>query len=111
MQKGSGNVFAIKVITQLGGVEQQEELKKEIDILKKCTNKNIVSYYGCLTTDNALWVRHFSIAAYLVDMILDPDYDGLLRFWLNQGLDRDVQQAPQRGAHSGMQVLGSILLS
>jgi serine/threonine protein kinase len=57
VQRGSGNVFAIKVIDRLGTPEQQEELKKEIEILKKCTNKNIVSYYGCLTTpDQQLWV-------------------------------------------------------
>jgi serine/threonine protein kinase len=35
----------------------QEEVKKEINVLRKCRHPNIVSYYGCAIKDNYLWVR------------------------------------------------------
>ena len=57
VQKGSGNVFAIKVITALGNAAQKEELEKEIEILKNASHKNIVTYYGSLSADDAFWVR------------------------------------------------------
>jgi serine/threonine protein kinase len=63
VQKGSGNVFAIKVITALGNAEQKEELEKEIEILKNASHKNIVTYYGSLTADDAFWVCAFSLAS------------------------------------------------
>lgn len=53
-QKGTGCVLAIKEINDEGDFE---ELKKEIDILKKCRNSNVVSYYGTATTrENKLWI-------------------------------------------------------
>ena len=36
------------------------DLKKEIDILKKCRNDNIVSYFGYCFKDQSTWVRKFS---------------------------------------------------
>ena len=57
VQKGSGNVFAIEVITALGNAAQKEELEKEIEILKNASHKNIVTYYGSLSADDAFWVR------------------------------------------------------
>lgn len=35
---------------------EQDELKKEVDILKKCKEFNIVHYYGTCAKDDALWI-------------------------------------------------------
>jgi serine/threonine protein kinase len=87
VQKGSGNVFAIKVITALGNAEQKEELEKEIEILKNASHKNIVTYYGSLTADDAFWVRaSFSLSrsslralSLSLTHVCLTDRDGLLR--------------------------------
>jgi len=36
--------------------EKIEEIRKEIDILKKCRHVNVVSLYGCCLKDNYVWV-------------------------------------------------------
>eukprot|EP01103_Thecamoeba_quadrilineata_P000293 TRINITY_DN10248_c0_g1_i1.p1 TRINITY_DN10248_c0_g1~~TRINITY_DN10248_c0_g1_i1.p1 ORF type:complete len:478 (+),score=65.25 TRINITY_DN10248_c0_g1_i1:40-1473(+) len=46
-------VLAVKVV--LAG-KNIDDLKKEIDILKKCRNNNIVSLYGCCAKDGYLWI-------------------------------------------------------
>jgi len=47
-------VLAIK---ELPNLENDEGLKREIEILKKCSHSNIVSYFGtCKTKDNTLWI-------------------------------------------------------
>jgi serine/threonine protein kinase len=43
----SNFVLAIKVLTVKK--EGTAEIEKEIDVLKKCSNPNIVSYYGTAT--------------------------------------------------------------
>lgn len=54
--KESGFVVAVKIIPKMQSENQQEELKKEIGILKKCSHDCIVQYYGCCFTDDSLWV-------------------------------------------------------
>lgn len=48
--------IAIKIIPIEGS---SEEIEKEIEILKKCKNSNIVSYFGtCMDTiEKKLWVK------------------------------------------------------
>ena len=62
MLKGSfGEVFrarhrrggfevAIKVVP-INSPQEAQDLKQEIDILKQCSNPNIVTYYGCSGPD------------------------------------------------------------
>ncbi len=54
VHKSSGYVFAIKCIT-LTKTELQE-LQKEIEILKRCKDINIVQYYGSYLKEDTLWV-------------------------------------------------------
>ncbi|KAJ6239546.1 sterile20-like kinase [Anaeramoeba flamelloides] len=54
-QKGTGEIVAIKMI----GIEEDEgieDIKIEIDILKKCKHKNIVKYIGTYFKDDTLWI-------------------------------------------------------
>jgi serine/threonine protein kinase len=46
-------VIAIK---ELPNLVNQEELQKEIDILKKCSHQNIVCYFGTCQLASSLWV-------------------------------------------------------
>ena len=50
----SGQDVALKVI-KLGTLEA-ESIGKEINILKTCRNANVVSYYGSLVADDAIWI-------------------------------------------------------
>jgi len=61
-------VLAIKEIDDKGDLE---DLKKEIEILKKCRNNNVVSYYGTATTrENKLWIlMDFMSAGSIRDLI------------------------------------------
>jgi len=67
-QRGTGCVLAIKEIDDKGDLE---DLKKEIEILKKCRNNNVVSYYGTATTrENKLWIlMDFMSAGSIRDLI------------------------------------------
>lgn len=49
----TGFVLAIKTV-QVG--TEGEDIKKEIDILKKCRDDNIVNYYGCILQDTSIWI-------------------------------------------------------
>jgi len=51
--KDANIVLAIKMIL-IG--KDQESMKKEIEILKKCNHENIVRYYGSATKENYLWI-------------------------------------------------------
>jgi len=46
---------AIKIVAQTNK-KVQEELKKEIDVLKKCKNPNIVAYYGTYALEDQVWI-------------------------------------------------------
>jgi serine/threonine kinase 3 len=50
----TGFIVAMKVI-QLNS-EAREGIEKEINILKQCKSKYIVSYFGTCTKDQELWV-------------------------------------------------------
>lgn len=52
--KASNIQLAIKQVLVSGS--QKDDLRREIDILKKCKNKNIVQLYGCCIKDNYLWI-------------------------------------------------------
>lgn len=49
--------MAIKVVQMRP--QDQQEIKQEIDILKKCKHDNVVPYYGSFIKDNRLWVYIF----------------------------------------------------
>lgn len=49
---------AIKKVKLAGSKHTREEIKKEIDVLKKCRHFNIVSYWGCCFYEEELWVLH-----------------------------------------------------
>ena len=51
--KETGFTLAIKMIDL---ADEAEKIMHEIDILKKCRNANIVSYYGSVVNDRKLWV-------------------------------------------------------
>eukprot|EP01104_Vermistella_antarctica_P014929 TRINITY_DN479_c0_g1_i1.p1 TRINITY_DN479_c0_g1~~TRINITY_DN479_c0_g1_i1.p1 ORF type:complete len:526 (-),score=156.67 TRINITY_DN479_c0_g1_i1:267-1787(-) len=50
-------VMAVKTIQGCGtDPKGQEDLRKEIDILKRCRHNNILNLYGCVAKDNTLWI-------------------------------------------------------
>jgi serine/threonine protein kinase/N-acetylneuraminic acid mutarotase len=53
VHRETDTVMAIK---ELPNLANQEELQKEIDILKKCSHQNIVCYYGTCQLKNTLWI-------------------------------------------------------
>ncbi|KAL6073584.1 Serine/threonine-protein kinase 4 [Balamuthia mandrillaris] len=46
----------VVAIKELPALEDDEDLKKEIDILKKCSHDNIVCYYGSCQTPTSFWI-------------------------------------------------------
>jgi serine/threonine protein kinase len=54
VHKDTKFVVAMKCV-QLGGL-QNDEIRKEIEILKQCRNPHIVNYYGSYTKDGTLWI-------------------------------------------------------
>eukprot|EP01087_Luapelamoeba_hula_P024404 TRINITY_DN927_c0_g1_i1.p1 TRINITY_DN927_c0_g1~~TRINITY_DN927_c0_g1_i1.p1 ORF type:complete len:586 (-),score=139.11 TRINITY_DN927_c0_g1_i1:7-1764(-) len=65
----SGRVMAVKQCPTLGPA--RDTIQKEIDILKKCSNKNIVQYYGsCVKGAKTLWILMEFCGAGAVDDIL-----------------------------------------
>eukprot|EP00007_Cunea_sp_BSH-02190019_P004525 CAMPEP_0174240368 /NCGR_PEP_ID=MMETSP0417-20130205/18519_1 /TAXON_ID=242541 /ORGANISM="Mayorella sp, Strain BSH-02190019" /LENGTH=994 /DNA_ID=CAMNT_0015319451 /DNA_START=447 /DNA_END=3431 /DNA_ORIENTATION=- len=53
VHNASGFLLAIK---EIENIDADEELKKEIDILKACKHQNIVCYYGTYNKDKNLWI-------------------------------------------------------
>ena len=51
----SGVVLAFKVVTM--GRAQNDQLRTEVDLLKRCRDYNIVRLYGTIQKDDSLWVR------------------------------------------------------
>ena len=56
MAKDSNFVLAIKMVLTGKSDKEEESLKKEIQILKKCHHPNVVSYYGAAKKDEHLWI-------------------------------------------------------
>lgn len=55
MHRDTGFILAIKAISL--SRSEQDVIKKEVDILKKCRHVNIVQYYGSCYNDENLWAR------------------------------------------------------
>eukprot|EP01104_Vermistella_antarctica_P011315 TRINITY_DN314_c7_g1_i1.p1 TRINITY_DN314_c7_g1~~TRINITY_DN314_c7_g1_i1.p1 ORF type:complete len:817 (+),score=277.80 TRINITY_DN314_c7_g1_i1:241-2451(+) len=53
IHRETGFVVAIK---ELNITENLDEIKKEIDILKKCRNDLVVRYFGCCYKEEKLWI-------------------------------------------------------
>ncbi|KAJ3440010.1 serine/threonine-protein kinase tao [Anaeramoeba flamelloides] len=54
-QKGTGEIVAVKMIS-LEEDEGLDDIKIEIEILKKCKHKNIVKYIGTYFKEETLWI-------------------------------------------------------
>ena len=61
--RGTTTLVAIKVV-QMHPSDQQQ-IKQEIEILKKLKHDNVVPYYGSFIKDNRLWVCFTSSSVYL----------------------------------------------
>ncbi|KAL6074226.1 Serine/threonine-protein kinase pakG [Balamuthia mandrillaris] len=53
---GSSFALAIKQLAHTGNSKQEEMIRNEVEILKRCRNANIVSYYGCVKVNENLWI-------------------------------------------------------
>ncbi|PRP89785.1 serine/threonine-protein kinase 4 [Planoprotostelium fungivorum] len=53
LQKETNYVLAIK---QVPAGDKPEDIEKEITVLKRCKDTNIVSYLGCFTRESRLWI-------------------------------------------------------
>eukprot|EP01127_Copromyxa_protea_P015104 TRINITY_DN4298_c0_g1_i1.p1 TRINITY_DN4298_c0_g1~~TRINITY_DN4298_c0_g1_i1.p1 ORF type:complete len:385 (-),score=98.72 TRINITY_DN4298_c0_g1_i1:134-1288(-) len=51
----AGFEVAIKIVNQTNKKVQQE-LEKEIDVLKRCKHPNVVAYYGTYLKDDEVWI-------------------------------------------------------
>jgi serine/threonine protein kinase len=60
----SGELVAIKRVI----LEDNEEIQKEIEILKNCSSPHIIKYYGHFQKDADIFVRQF-VPSYLLTMI------------------------------------------
>lgn len=84
--------MAVKEIdVEKSSTEYSEELLNEIDILKKCRHKSIVSYFGTCRIDkrHKIWVRKKCY-------ILSLDSNGLLSFGFCSRSPGDQQRDSQR---------------
>jgi len=54
IHKASGFLVAIKLVPVSN--KQGTDIEKEIEVLKKCRDPNIVSYFGCCIKDRNLWI-------------------------------------------------------
>lgn len=59
VHKASGFLVAIKLVPCTNA--QGTDIEKEIEVLKKCRDPNIVSYFGCCIKDKNLWVCRFIV--------------------------------------------------
>merc|ERR1712137_707333 len=48
--------LAIKTVPISEDSEESTDILKEIDILKQCRHDNVVSLYGCVFSENSLWI-------------------------------------------------------
>ncbi|KAI8585657.1 kinase-like domain-containing protein [Geranomyces variabilis] len=53
--KQTGFVMAIKQIATTKP-DQKEAIRKEIDLLRQCSHRNVLQYYGCLPTSEQMWI-------------------------------------------------------
>eukprot|EP00475_Leptophrys_vorax_P005207 TRINITY_DN1314_c0_g1_i1.p1 TRINITY_DN1314_c0_g1~~TRINITY_DN1314_c0_g1_i1.p1 ORF type:complete len:789 (+),score=166.40 TRINITY_DN1314_c0_g1_i1:934-3300(+) len=69
--QSSGQALLEEPVVKKNNLPPLEDIMTEIEILKHCRHKNIVSYYGCgLDTKNKLWIMmDFCEAGSLVDLL------------------------------------------
>ncbi|RKO85967.1 kinase-like domain-containing protein, partial [Blyttiomyces helicus] len=53
--KETGFVVAIKEVL-VGKLNDRDTIQKEINMLRQCTNRNTVQYYGCCSVDDSIWI-------------------------------------------------------
>ncbi|KAJ3175025.1 hypothetical protein HDU87_006559 [Geranomyces variabilis] len=53
--KQTGFIMAIKQIATTKP-DQKEAIRKEIDLLRQCSHRNVLQYYGCLPTSDQMWI-------------------------------------------------------
>jgi serine/threonine protein kinase len=68
VHRDTGFIVAIKAISL--SRSEQDVIKKEVDILKKCRHVNIVQYYGSCYNDESLWVRSPCFFFFLCSVLL-----------------------------------------
>jgi len=74
LHQDTGLTVAIKKVKLIGGKHAKDEIKKEIDLLKKCRHFNIVSYWGCCFHENELWIlMDYCGVGSVLDLIGDND--------------------------------------
>ncbi len=54
--------------------KEQTDIRKEIEILKRCADDNIVRYFGSATKDNYLWVRERGGTSELAEIRASDDH-------------------------------------
>jgi serine/threonine protein kinase len=109
VHRDTGFIVAIKAISL--SRSEQDVIKKEVDILKKCRHVNIVQYYGSCYNDESLWVRSPCFFFFFVFSFVNAstftrflcltrahaDSDGLLRSWFGDRSRSSDQTHAQRG--------------
>ncbi|KAJ3089624.1 hypothetical protein HK102_005907, partial [Quaeritorhiza haematococci] len=53
--KQTGAVLAIKEVL-IGKVNDRESIQREINMLRQCSHKNTVQYYGSILVDDCIWI-------------------------------------------------------
>lgn len=51
--------FAVKIIPAAVDDTEEDQVTSEIEILKKCSHPNVVSYFGSLWEGSSLWVSRW----------------------------------------------------
>eukprot|EP01125_Pyxidicula_operculata_P005765 TRINITY_DN2012_c0_g1_i1.p1 TRINITY_DN2012_c0_g1~~TRINITY_DN2012_c0_g1_i1.p1 ORF type:complete len:948 (-),score=205.72 TRINITY_DN2012_c0_g1_i1:135-2978(-) len=54
-KKLNGLVIAIKIV-EGGNKKLQEDLEKEMEILKQCRSENVIAYFGTIIRENETWI-------------------------------------------------------
>eukprot|EP01126_Amoeba_proteus_P039741 TRINITY_DN4207_c1_g1_i11.p1 TRINITY_DN4207_c1_g1~~TRINITY_DN4207_c1_g1_i11.p1 ORF type:complete len:283 (-),score=52.78 TRINITY_DN4207_c1_g1_i11:53-901(-) len=105
---GSGFEVAIKIVSKKNK-RIQEELEREVNVLKKCRHPNIVTYYGTYLQGDEVWIiMDYCGAGSIKDVIqlskknltenqtkyvLHPTIKGLLHLHLMKILHLDIKSA------------------
>src|SRR5690606_21892283 len=91
----SGLVLAIKVVNMARS--QHEQIRSEVDLLKRCSDNNIVRLYGTIQKDEHLWVRERIVVCCvflaLTIACFSLDSHGLLRLRLGARPHEDLAEA------------------
>ncbi|EFA84076.1 STE20 family protein kinase [Heterostelium album PN500] len=125
VQKDTGSTLAIKVFTSK---EETTMIKREIEILKKCKNRHIVSYFGsCSPRPDELWILmdfcglgsvsdimkslNRTLKEREIALICKQALDGLIYLHNNHIIHRDVKGANILLAEDGTVRIGDFGVS